>query len=170
MIVVDVGTGGINPEKNPLLSIGAVDYENFNHTFYGVCKPYGNYVISEVAMKINGIDIDSIPSNQTMPKLLGDFCNYLNETSTFKILAGHNPRFDYDFLNYNSMLVNIRLPFDFRTIDLHTLAFAKFGKTNKWLSANKIYELLKMPKEPDPHNALTGAKMEAEAFKRLLNG
>lgn len=44
----------------------------------------------------------------------------------------------------------------------------KNKKTN--IKLDYILTLVGLPEEPKPHNALTGAKVEAEAFSRLLFG
>ncbi len=36
------------------------------------------------------------------------------------------------------------------------------------MSANTVHRYVGLPPEPEPHNALTGAKMEAEAMSRAL--
>lgn len=56
-------------------------------------------------------------------------------------------------------------PFSYRTVDLHTLAFAAFGES---LSSSAICEKLGIPPEPKPHNALRGARAEYACFKALL--
>jgi hypothetical protein len=38
------------------------------------------------------------------------------------------------------------------------------------ITSDAVYGYVGMEKEPQPHNALTGAKMEAEAISRLIFG
>jgi len=66
-----------------------------------------------------------------------------------------------------------------RTLDLHTLGYSYFLRhglvpptKNKRTALNLdfILKLVGLPEEANPHHALTGAKMEAEAFSRLLFG
>ena len=38
------------------------------------------------------------------------------------------------------------------------------------LNSDSIFAYTGLPREPNPHNGLTGAKMEAEAFSRLNLG
>lgn len=56
-------------------------------------------------------------------------------------------------------------PFGHRSVDLHSVAFAKLGKS---LSLDGILQAVGLQPEPKPHNALTGARLERDAFKLLL--
>lgn len=168
MIVVDVETGGLDPEVNPLLSIGAVDYETLS-TFYIKLIPFGHMKIEDQALEINGIDPKTW-GGEPLVKAMTRFQAWLWGRKF--PLAGHNPSFDRNFCNANFERAGIDFQIPYRTVDLHTLAYAKYGMGNgiveDKLTSDRIYELLGMATEPKPHNALVGATMEAEAFRRLL--
>lgn len=167
MIVVDVETGGLNPTLNPLLSIGAVDYDNPMNRFYGMCHPRSRFLIEESALEINGLKKEDLLKHPTSTKeLLESFFAWVNSTSReYKMLAGENPSFDRDFIDINARLSGLVSPFGHRTVDLHTLAYTKlYAKIN----ADGIYKRLGMPEEPRPHHAMNGALWEAEAFSRIL--
>jgi DNA polymerase III epsilon subunit-like protein len=96
-----------------------------------------------------------------------------------KTIAGHNPSFDRDFLQATAYRYHLNWPMAHRTIDLHTVCYFDMIKKgvepptlhgHSSLNSDSIYRYLGMPDEPKPHNALTGAKMEAEAFSRLFYG
>ncbi len=65
-----------------------------------------------------------------------------------------------------------------RSVDLHSVCYthmlvrgrnpAKEGTSI--VSLDKVLEYVGLQPEPKPHNALTGAKLEAEAFSRLIYG
>ncbi len=173
MIVVDVETGGLDPDKNPLLSVGAVDFDKDSNTFYGKCHPFGPCEITAEALEVNGIDIKEWDNNQSLQKMMESFVKWLKTTRDPSTLAGHNPRFDLDFLYVNALRCGVKLPFSYRTVDLHTLAYMHRMKNYPSVSETKmtsenIYKYLDLPVEPRPHNALTGAKYETVAFKALL--
>jgi DNA polymerase III epsilon subunit-like protein len=179
MIVVDVETTGINPKKNSIVSIGAINFDSPKNQFYTECKIFEGAEISEISLKVNGFlksDIDS--DNDTKKPLresINEFSSWVHEQKTEKIIAGQNPAFDRDFLMHSFEKYQMNFPFTFRTIDLNSLC-ALYVLKNKIdvkidkLNTNTIYEILGMPSEPNPHNALTGALMEAEAFSRLIYG
>jgi DNA polymerase III epsilon subunit-like protein len=115
-------------------------------------------------------------------------CSYVSEfmhENQCHTIAGQNPAFDTGYLHaYFERYKN----FDFishRTIDLHSIGYghlaskgmkvpvdrARDGKVSyvrNDFSATKLYQLIGMPTEPKPHNALTGALFEFEAFCRLI--
>ena len=161
MIVVDVETGGLNCELNPLLSIGAVDFDT-NETFYVEIMAYSGQHCTEQALQVNGIDPNTW-GNMILVHAMQKFDKWLQGRDI--LLAGQNPSFDRDFCNYNFKQTGVKTKFPHRTVDLHTIAYAKFGRS---MTADDIYIELGMPPEPKPHNALRGAIVEAIAFHKLL--
>jgi len=181
MIIVDVETAGIDAKKSSILSIGAVDFANPENQFYGECKIWNDTTeILDEALAINGFTQEQIrDKNKKKPgELLQDFLVWL-ETCEEKTMAGENPFFDRTFLKETAEKADIPVVFPYRTIDLHSLCYAhclrrgisppvKEKRTD--LNLKKIFPYVGLPEEPLPHNALTGAKMEAEAFSRLIHG
>ncbi len=163
-IVVDVETGGLNPELNPLLSIGAVNF-NTGKSFYGECAPMDlqNKVATKQALMVNGIDIDEWRNKPNLFETINKFSKWLGPNKN--TLAGHNPNFDLSFIQQAFYESETWFPFRFRTIDMHSLAYAKFGES---LNSDEIYVKLGMVKEPRPHNAMVGAMHEARALKILM--
>lgn len=93
-------------------------------------------------------------------------------------LAGQNPSFDRSFLEETAHRYHINWPLAHRTIDLHSVAYAEFLKIGKEiprknnhsaLNLDRILEYVGLPTRAKKHNALEDAKLEAEAFSRLLN-
>ncbi|NIT99595.1 MAG: hypothetical protein GWN01_01215 [Nitrosopumilaceae archaeon] len=171
MIVVDVETGGLDEKENPLLSIGAVDFET-KEEFYVEMKPREGSKCTKEALEINGIEPYSKKwkDNGTTKWAMEGFQAWIWGRDL--PLTGHNPSFDLKFLNYNFSFHNIEQRIPYRTVDLHSIAHFKLiqerGIPDRKLSSDTIYELLGMEPEPRPHNALNGAKWEAEAFRRLF--
>ncbi len=180
MLVVDIETTGINPQKNSIISIGAVNFKHPKKKFYSECKIFEGAEINLESLKINGFTKAEISfenkDKKTLRNALIEFLDWVKEQrDSDAIIAGQNPSFDRDFLIYTCERYQIRFPFTFRTIDLNTLTAFYIIKNNintkiNSLNTNRIYTLLGMPEEPNPHNALTGAIMEAEAFSRLIYG
>jgi hypothetical protein len=92
-------------------------------------------------------------------------------------LAGMNTFFDRDFLHATATRYHLDWPFGRRIIDLHSICYAHMiarGKQPplKWqrgdLTNDRILTYVGLPEEPKPHHGLVGAKMEAEAFSRLV--
>lgn len=169
MIILDVETGGLDPAKNPLLSIGAVEYENPANEIYIKVAPFPGLEVTKEALEINGIDLETwggIPLAHAMQQ----FAEWANSVPN-KMLVGQNVSFDRDFIRANCERVGLKSPFGYRTIDIHTLGYVALMRAGRPLdktSMDDIYEFLKMPKEPKPHRAIVGARLEREAFSRLL--
>ena len=180
MIVIDVETTGLDPKKNSIVSIGAVDFSNSECQFYQECKIREYTEISDDALAINGFSREQItnPNKKSLEQIMADLIKWM-EPIEDKTIAGENPSFDRDFLNDAIERYNLYKRLGHRTIDLHSLAYShhlrrgmhiplKNERTD--INTDKILIYVGLPSEPKPHNALTGAKMEAEAFSRLIYG
>ena len=180
MIIVDVETTGLNPEKNSIVSIGAIDFLNPLNQFYEECRIWRDAEIVQKALDINGFTKEEIrsPNKKRLEKIIKDFLMWTKNIRDITI-AGENPAFDRDFLYNSAERYGINLNIGHRTIDLHSVCYTHFlrrglisPKKNKRskLNADKIFEYVGLYAEPRPHKAITGAKMEAEAFSRLIKG
>lgn len=169
MIILDIETSGVNPYKHGMLSLGAVDF-NTKEEFYGECRLTEGREITPVALEINGFTEAQIQdiNKQSDIELYLSFCMWAQRRDP--LLAGHNiGHFDILFLeeiHSRLPMEGEKFPFPYRTVDLHSIAFSIYRES---LSHDKICEKLGLPKEPKPHNALEGAKSEAEAFNILFS-
>lgn len=178
MIVVDVETSGLDPRKNSLLSIGAVDFKNPQNTFYGECRAWEGAHIEKEALDRNGFTQEQATDSnkQSEGDLVKAFLAWAENVSE-KTLAGHNTSFDRDFLKEAAHREKINWPFAQRTLDLHTLAYADMVRKgiplplkngHSGISLDVILQYLGFEPEPMPHNGLTGATLEAKCFERFL--
>lgn len=180
MIVVDVETTGLNPQKHSIVSIGALEFSNPKNQFYQECRIWDGAKVDLKALEINGFSKEEIsnPSKQSLEELIKNFVDW-RENIEDKTIAGQNPFFDRSFLKASAEKYKINVRFGQRIIDLHSLCYThhlkrdlsppiKDGRTD--LGSDNILNYVGLPDEPKPHNALTGAKMEAEAFSRLIFG
>ncbi len=180
MVVVDVETSGLDAKKNALLSIGAVDFDNPERQFYGECRPWEGALISDEALAINGFTEEEIQdeSRKSLEAVMSEFKEWLEPIKDIT-LAGQNPSFDRDFVNASFVHAGINMRFASRTIDTHSLVYAdhlrrgipvplKNRHTDISLDTGLVY--VGIPEEPKPHNALTGAQVEAEAVSRITRG
>ncbi|MDP3992253.1 MAG: 3'-5' exonuclease [Nanoarchaeota archaeon] len=180
MIVVDLETTGLNPERNSIVSIGAVDFFNPENQFYGECKIWPGAQVDSLALEVNGFSIEEVtnPEKESLGDLLVRFFEWAGKIK-FRILAGHNTWFDSSFLLAAAEKHRVPWIFPRRIVDLHSEGFTThvkkgftmpFNKDKPDLTSGYIHTFAGLPEEPTPHNALTGAKMEAESFSRLIYG
>lgn len=178
MIVADIEATGLDPHKHSILSIGAVDFEHPERQFYGECRIWDGASIMSDAIAVNGFTREDCvdPKKMSIKELMDKFLLWVNECGD-KTLAGQNPSFDRDFLNTSFARASIGWHFSYRTLDLNSMAYMDMiqrkipiqHKNNRAdLSLDTILTYVGLPEEPKPHNGLTGAKMEAEAFSRIL--
>jgi len=180
MIVVDVEATCLDPKRHSIVSIGAVDFDNPDYQFYRECRVWDGAEVSKSALDVNVFGRDEIldAAKMSLEDAIDDFIKWADACSD-KTLAGVNPSFDRDFLKASAEREGIKWDFAYRTVDLHSLCFAHYlsrevdppmKNKHTGVTSDKTYEHVGLPDEPKPHNALTGAKMEAEAFSRLIKG
>lgn len=180
MIIVDVETSGVNPKMNSIVSIGAVDFLDPENQFYGECRVWDGAETTEIALKISGFTIEQLrdPENKSVEELVSEFAEWMEPIEN-KTLAGQNPTFDRDFLNASAKRARLKMLFWRRAIDLHAICYTHMlgrrldvpiDQQRSAITSDIAFNYVGLPKEPRPHNALTGAKMEAESFSRLIYG
>ena len=175
MISVDIETSGVDPEVNSILSIGAVDMGNPENRYYGECKSWKGSIVENEALKVNGFTRDQI-YNQEMSEaeLLLDFFRWTKTLKAEAKLCGYNAHFDHSFLKSGSKRADIRNVFGYRFVDVHSVMWLYImqngARPPKNLSLNRSLEAVGAGREPDPHNALTGAMCAAEVISRVLTG
>ncbi len=180
MVVLDIETSGLDVEENGILSIGAIDMGSKSF-FYEECRVREGEKIDPGALEVNGFTLDECrdKSKQSTRDLIQHFESWL-DSRQIKMIGGlHVAAFDVPFLNRKATQVGLRFRLHKRSIDLHSIAYAKMqelGKvvpmTDGWsvMDTDFIHPFCGLPKEPRPHNGLNGAKWEAESFSRLMRG
>lgn len=179
MIIVDVETTGTHPDRHAIISIGAVDFTSPQRQFYRECRIWQGAHVQDEALAVNGATIQEItdPTRLAPEDALGQFIAWCKETDD-RTLAGHNTSFDRDFLQAAADRHNLAWHFGHRVIDLHSCGWMHMVQSGtkvpmrggrSGLSCDAVLVYTGLPEEPKPHNGLMGAKMEAEAFSRLLH-
>ena len=180
MIVVDVETTGLDPKKHSIVSIGAVDFSKPENQFYQECRIWDGAKVSPEALEVNGFSEEEVrdPHKKTLEEVIKGFFKWVEKLPE-KTIAGQDPSFDKGFLKASAERCGIEWTLGHRTVDLHSICYfhhlkkginppTKEGRTA--LNLDKIANYVGLPEEPKPHNALTGAKVEAEAFSRFVFG
>lgn len=188
--VIDLETSGLDPRECGVLEMGAV-------MLGADLLPVGEWSREtrfeswqrweESAARVHGVSRQEAGAVNRDPAeaALADFFGWLNGHSRGErgVLAGMNlAGFDVQFLKAimeGASSPSLRVMMEctwkqlisHRTIDIHGLAagivLAKGGDISR-LFTDSIYTMLEMEAEPKPHRALPGARMEAEALRRLV--
>lgn len=169
MIIVDVETSGLSAARHSLLSIGAVDFET-SKEFYTECRLEEGKEVQAEALAVNGFNpLDIVnPSKPTVEEAYKAFYQWVVDNQFVPLLAGQQVgSFDVTFLRaaHDRYTPAAHWIFGHRTVDLHSVAFGRFKES---LSLDGILVKLGLAPEPKPHKAINGARLERDAFKKLL--
>lgn len=179
MVVVDVEASGVNPYKHSIVSIGALEFKNPANRFYEECRIWDGAHIMDDALAVNGFTKEQIidPAKKSLEEVITAFLTWIEAIEGDRTIAGQNPSFDRDFLQTSAERYHLNWPLAYRTIDVHSICYMHQIKrglnipivhNRSALDLDAILRYTGIPDEPAPHNALTGALVEAEALSRLL--
>lgn len=182
MLVVDTECSGLRPERHSILSIGALDFRNPNNRFYSECRVWDGAHIMEEALEVNGFsEAEALDENkQSEAQLLTSFLEWSQDLPE-RTLTGQNVSYDRNMLTAAAERASLNWNLAYRTVDVHSLCWMHMVQQNgvppvdvdhkrSALNSKAILNYCGLPKEPDPHNALTGALWHAEVTSRLLYG
>lgn len=136
--------------------------------------------IMDGALEVNGFTKEEITDKNKLSEaeLVAEFLLW-SESVEDKTLCGQNPSFDRDFIKAACARARINWPLAYRTVDTHSLCWMHMVKRGyqipidkeqkrSMLNLNALLNYCGIPREPDPHNALTGALCHGEVAARLL--
>ncbi|MBX4192500.1 3'-5' exonuclease [Candidatus Parcubacteria bacterium] len=181
MIVLDCEMTGLEPGTHSIVSVGAIDFDHPERQMYEECRIFDGAKVEEEALEVNGFTREQVadPTKQSEADLIHKFIAF-SEGMQDTTFAGQNVFTDMYFLRAAAVRAgHTNWPFAHRIIDIHTMAYehmVKRGvpppidpeKKHSALNLDAVLNYCGIPDEPDPHNALTGAKCNAEVISRLL--
>ncbi len=182
MLVTDCEMTGLEPTLHSIVSVGAVDLDNPSRQLYEECRMWDGAKVEDEALAVNGFTRAQVedPTKQSEGELVRKFIAFADGMADTTI-AGQNVFTDLYFLqNAARRAGHTAWPFAHRIIDIHSLAWehmVKRGltpplnpeKRHSALNLDAALQYCGIPEEPRPHNALTGAKCNAEVISRLLH-
>ncbi len=178
--VLDVEATELDPVKGAILSVGMVAHNGQLNTFYREYYPFDGAVISEESMRIHGINPnrqERKPEND--PKnVVADIRSFMQANGCIMI-AGQNPGFDRSYVNAYAERYGIDFRLPFGMLDLHSFCLGRMlgngieppkSGGHSTLSLDKVLYFVGLEQRQGQHNALDDAKLEFEAFCRLIYG
>jgi ribonuclease T len=180
-VVIDVETGGFNPNTDALLEIAAVLIDiqpdgSFTpgELFRYHVKPFEGSNIEAASLAVNGIDPHhplrpAIPEKDALTKIFAEIRRAVKDTDcTRAVLTGHNAFFDLNFVNAAVARTDIkRNPFHpFSCFDTATLAGVALGQT---VLAKALQSARIEFNTSEAHSAAYDAQKTAELFCYICN-
>jgi len=181
VLFIDTETGGLDPNVNSILSLGAAVWEDgsiVDTINIWIAEP--EIVADAKALQVNGIDIEWLKTNGVGPltavTTLEDFLRRNNMILTQPVtLGGHNVPFDVGFLKrlYRLAGKNYTRVFSHRVVCTQILAFALTlaGRLNlPSVSGDKVFEYFRCAPERvnGKHEALGDAVASGKAFTGIV--
>nr|VFK55465.1 MAG: ribonuclease T [Candidatus Kentron sp. TUN] len=180
-VVIDVETGGFNPQTDALLEVAAVilDVDKVGHwhaekTHFVHITPFPDANIETSALAFNHIDPfhplrAAMPEHKALQEILKPIRLAVKKYAcTRAVLVGHNPAFDLAFINAALKRNNIkRNPFHpFTTFDTATLGGLAVGQT---VLARAVESMGFSWDSNQAHTAIYDAEKTAELFCTIVN-
>ena len=191
VVIFDIETTGLDPRRNSIVSLGAVDPDRPEDTFYEECRVFDGAEINPDALKVNGFNVEEVTDQrkQTPKELYLKFVKYVKDHNA-EALSGFNiSRFDLRFLantaeryglEWELPNVYFDLKNDFEDMVYNNPKFhdlkeqidrlfpPKNGNSDpekiNYISLNRSLKYFGVDDEPRPHNALGGAKYATELY------
>lgn len=180
-VVIDVETGGFNPNTDALLEIAAVLIEiqqdgtfKPGESWRFHVQPFAGANIEAASLAVNGIDPyhplrPALPEKEALTRIFQEVRRVVKDNEcTRAVLVGHNAFFDLNFVNAATVRTEIkRNPFHpFSCFDTATLAGVALGQTvlAKALQAAGIAF-----DSSEAHSAAYDAQKTAELFCYICN-
>ena len=180
-VVVDVETGGFNPETDALLEIAAVvlDVDGAGVWHRGAThachvQPFPGANLEPAALEFTGIDPDhpfrmAVSEAEALRQVFQPVRRAVREGQcTRAVLVGHNPAFDLAFLNAAVRRTGVkRNPFHpFSTFDTATLGGLAYSQT---VLARAVQAAGMSWDNADAHSAIYDAERTADLFCAVVN-
>tara|TARA_Y100001954_G_scaffold95996_1_gene104945 strand:+ start:19 stop:603 length:585 start_codon:yes stop_codon:yes gene_type:complete len=179
-VVVDIETGGFDPQANAILEIAiTLIEEEQNHFFVGETirhhiEPFEGSIIEEESLNFTNIKLDH-PLRKTISEkdALANIFKVINQAKnkyecSRAILVGHNAHFDSSFLNAAVKRCDIKkTPFHkFSVIDTVSLGVLATGQT----VLARICDELEIDYDNDEaHSAAYDSRVTAEVLCCIIN-
>lgn len=180
-IIVDVETGGFNPNTDALLEIAGVVITMQSdgtmargETWRYHVQPFPGANLEPASLAVNGIDPfhplrPALPEKEALTKLFTEIRHAVKDNGCNRaVLVGHNAYFDLNFLNAAVIRCDIkRNPFHpFSCFDTATLAGVAFGQT---VLAKAAYAAGMNWDSSEAHSAAYDAERTADLFCIICN-
>ncbi len=197
MIILDIESSGLDSGKCGIWQIGALELENSDNYFLEEGRIDDEDLIEEGALKVTGKTESELrdKKKQSQKQLIENFFKWVEKRKLKNFLC-QNPQFDVAFIDIKARKYGLKMPFHYRSFDLHSIAQTKYFELNRKFLINNdhsdmgLTNILNFCGLPDErmrlednrsgeiniiqkgktHNALEDCKLEGECFSRIRDG
>ena len=124
VLVIDVETTGLDPQKHACIEIGAVLLdESLNpiDEFSSLLAPWEGAEIVKESMAVNKISQKELSAAKGFESVLQEFHQQFGTGMPLPWLAGWNVWFDIAFLQNHYRKAQLKWPFSFKSLDIQSL-------------------------------------------------
>lgn len=179
-VVVDVETGGIDPNIHALLEVAVVLIEpnelgqlTRGETFFEHVRPFEGAILDPKSLEFNKIDPYqplrfALDEKEALNNLFAPIAAAVKRHRCQRaVLVGHNAWFDLLFMKQAIMRTKLKSPFhDFTCFDTATLAGVNYGQT----VLAKALAVAGIPFDShEAHSAIYDAEKTADLFCQMIN-
>ncbi len=167
--MTDIETTGLNPMVHEIIEIGCVILnpqtgETINE-FEVKIAPLRILDAHPKALEVNGYREEDWRSASSLQEGLRQYADAIRSC----VFCAQNATFDWSFLSNAFGKEQINLDIDYHRLDLMSLGYAKLREKGVLkYSLNSMAEFFSLAGEPFPHRALTGARIAAQVYTRLM--
>lgn len=178
LLFIDTETGGLDPDKHSLLSLGMVVWEDMEIIdSQELLINDGVLTVTGEALAINKIDMEkhkqsAMSSSQAIDRIFSFISNHFPHQRKIT-LAGHNVHFDANFLRsfFSSNNKDFSKIFSHRIIDTSSILYYLYLAghiKHRAISSDEAFDLFDI-KVKGRHTAIGDAIATAKLFTKLLN-
>lgn len=179
MIVVDCEMSGVNPLKNGIIQIGAVEIENPSNHFYIECRIDDDQEVNNDTSRYLEISEDDMrdASKISVKEAIEAFMAWALKVNDRTLIVHTFMDIMFFEIACRKYQLDFLSTFGYHFVELHSVAYAHYVQhgydiPNKngltYLRASDIARFVGIPEEPKPHKAINGALYEGETFFRLV--
>lgn len=176
LLVIDTETGGLDPARHALLSVGLVD--SLTDQMWGsLVRPAPGLGIEEEALGVNGLSVSLLEEDGFAEGDVVGMIERIGKKCRGAVLAGCNVGFDVGFLRAAFERCGVCWPFSHRTLDIRGVAWLAhecgaislpLGKNGPRLDLDAILEGVGLFRAGKHHSAMEDAALTLYAFRRLV--
>ncbi|MCS7200638.1 MAG: exonuclease domain-containing protein [Patescibacteria group bacterium] len=168
IVFLDIETSSLRPDADILAIGGLIVDQNMNlkEEFNFLIKPINLEKADNESLKLIGYEEQKWQNAKSLDEVL----RYLYPKFKDKILAGWISHFDWSRLEKAFYAIGLDDPFDYRKIDIFSLAVAKYGLSNlgEKETLTKICQFLNIERG-NSHHAYDDALASYKVFLKILD-